>query len=109
MLSAFLKRVPWGRFFLLWLLALLMGSSLLWLHYGYTEAMIRPLLWILAVVGAGLLWATTRPRWKRAHCAWCGWRVAATAMKYDEKTEEWVTFFHCAKCGQVTEKRKKKD
>ena len=29
-----LSRVPWGKFFLLWFLAVLMGTSLLWLNFS---------------------------------------------------------------------------
>jgi hypothetical protein len=107
MITSFLKRVPWEKFFLLWFLALLMGTALLWLHYGFTERILAPFLGLIPSTGAGLLWATTRPRWAKAHCAWCAARVSAHALRYDEGRKVWVTLFHCAKCGHVTEKMDK--
>lgn len=106
MLSAFLKRVPWGKFLLLWALSLVMGASLLWLHYGLTPALVRPSLLLWLLVGGGLLWGTTRPKWQKAHCAWCGFRLSASSMRYDEGKEGWVLAYPCPKCGQVTEKLK---
>jgi hypothetical protein len=107
MIQAFLKRVPWGKFLLLWALSLLMGSSLLWLHYGLTPALVRPTLLLWLMVGSGLLWGTTRPRWQKAHCAWCGFRLTASSMKHDEAKKVWVLSYPCPKCGHVTEKEKR--
>ena len=105
-LSNFLNRVPWEKFFLLWFLAFLMGSSLLWLHYGFTPRILVPVLWLVLCAGLLLLWGTTRPRWQKAHCSWCAARVTAAAMKYDEQRNSWVTYYHCLKCGNTTEKLK---
>jgi hypothetical protein len=103
---SFLKRVPWQKFFLLWFLALLMGTSLLWLHYSFTPKILMP-AGILALAAAlGLLWGTTRPRWQKAHCNWCGTPVRAASMRYDEGHRAWVLIYRCHKCGQVTEKNK---
>ena len=104
MLKAFLNRVPWGKFILLWALALLMGTSLLWLHYGANPAILKPAFLTWLGVGVGLLWGTTRPRWQKAHCAWCGARLTASSMRYDEAQKAWLLSYPCAKCGQVTEK-----
>ena len=105
--TAFFKRVPWGKFLLLWFLSFLMGASLLWLHYGFTEQIWAPLSLLDTLTGLGLLWATTRPRWQKAYCSWCGMRVQAQTMKYDEARKGWVTLYPCVKCGQATEKFKK--
>jgi len=107
MLFPFLKRVPWEKFFLLWFLALVMGSSLLWLHYGFTAKILMPAAWLALGTAMGLLWGTTRPRWEKAYCSWCAARVQAKAKKFDEKRKGWVTFYECAKCGHMTEKFKK--
>lgn len=107
MLSSFLQRVPWEKFFLLWFLALLMGSSLLWLHYGFSPKILGPVASLAFASGLGLLWGTTRPRWQKAHCAWCGTRVRANQMKFDESKKSWVLLYRCEKCGQVTEKLKR--
>jgi hypothetical protein len=107
MLSAFLKRVPWEKFFLLWFLALLMGTSLLWLHYGFTAGILVPMVCLALASGLGLLWGTTRPRWEKTHCSWCATRVQAKVKKYDQKRKGWMTLYECAKCGHVTEKFKK--
>jgi len=107
MIPSFLKRVPWEKFFLLWFLAVLMGTSLLWLHYGFTPKILVPDLLLTAGAGLGLLWGTTRPRWQKAHCAWCGARVKAHSMKFDEKAGGWVMVYPCEKCGHVTEKVKR--
>ncbi len=104
----FLNRVPWEKFFLLWFLALLMGTSLLWLHYGFTPRILLPDLGLALGTGLGLLWGTTRPRWEKAHCSWCATRVSAKTMKYDEGRKGWVTVYECAKCGHITEKVKSK-
>lgn len=101
-----LQRVPWGKFLLLWFLALLMGTSLLWLHYGFTEGIVGPLVLLGIVTGLGLLWATTRARWQKAHCSWCGFSVRAHLMRYDEGRQGWVTVYLCPKCSQSTEKFK---
>jgi len=108
MIPPLLKRVPWEKFFLLWFLAFLMGTSLLWLHYGFTARILGPSLFLLFGTGTGLLWGTTRPRWDKAHCSWCSARVAANEMRYDDKKKEWMMIYHCAKCGHVTEKTKAK-
>ncbi len=105
--APFLSRVPWEKFFLLWFLALLMGTSLLWLHYGFTPKILLPVGLLALGTALGLLWGTTRPRWQKAHCSWCANRVQAKVMKYDEKRKGWVTLYECAKCGHVTEKFKK--
>jgi hypothetical protein len=102
----FLKRVPWEKFFLLWFLAFLMGSSLLWLHYGFTPKIVMPMAWLALGTALGLLWGTTRPRWEKAHCAWCGGRVKAGAMRFEKEKAAWVMVYRCEKCGQVTEKLK---
>ena len=104
---SFLSRVPWGKFLLLWFLALLMGASLLWLHYGFTAGILVPFLWLAAFSGPGLLWATTRPRWEKAHCSWCAARVRAKAARYDEASGGWVMIYECDKCGHRTEKAKR--
>ena|SRR5579859_4126168 len=106
MILAFLKRAPWEKFFLLWFLAFLMGTSLLWLHYGFTVRILGPEIWLLLGTAAGLLWGTTRPRWEKAHCSWCGAKISAKAMKFDEKRRGWVMVYSCAKCGNITEKFK---
>ena len=102
-LSTFLERVPWEKFLLLWFLAVLMGTSLLWLHYGFTTGILVPFFCLLGATAAGLLWGTTRPRWEKAHCSWCSQRVNAAEMRYDEK-KGWVMIYRCPKCGHVTEK-----
>jgi hypothetical protein len=102
----FFSRVPWEKFFLLWFFALLMGTSLLWLHYGFTPKILVPTAWLALVTALGILWGTTRPRWQKAHCSWCGNRVRAKAMRYDEKAGGWVMVHPCDKCGHVTEKLK---
>jgi hypothetical protein len=104
MFSLLLKRVPWEKFFLLWFLALLMGTSLLWLHYGFTPKILMPEAWLAMATALGLLWGTTRPRWEKTYCSWCSARVQAQAKKFDRKKGGWVTVYQCAKCGQVTEK-----
>lgn len=106
MIRSFIDRVPWEKFFLLWFLAVLMGSSLLWLHYGFTAKILFPVAYLFMGTGAGLLWGTTRPRWQKAHCAWCGARVKAHSMRYDGTTGGWVMVYPCEKCGHVTEKTK---
>lgn len=105
-LPGFFNRVPWGKFFLLWFLALLMGTSLLWLHYGFTAKILMPVGWLALAAGLGILWGTTRPRWQKAHCAWCANRVQASTMRFDEKAAAWVTVYRCEKCGHLTEKVK---
>jgi hypothetical protein len=104
--AAFLKRVPWDKFLLLWFLAVLMGTSLLWLHYGFTGKIAGPMVWLAGGSGLGLLWGTTRPRWEKAHCSWCGFRVQAQSMRFDDARAGWVLRYVCAKCGQATEKFK---
>ena len=106
MIRSFLNRVPWEKFFLLWFLAVLMGTSLLWLHYGFTAKILVPVLYLGAGSGLGLLWGTTRPRWQKAHCAWCGARVKAQSMRFDQNAGRWVMAYPCEKCGHVTEKAK---
>jgi len=106
MISPLLKRVPWEKFFLLWFLAFLMGTSLLWLHYGFTAGIVGPACGLFLAAGAGLLWGTTRPRWSKAHCSWCAARVNATEMRFDESKNGWVMIYQCRKCGHVTEKFK---
>jgi hypothetical protein len=101
-----LKRVPWEKFFLLWFLAILMGTSLLWLHYGFTPKIVMPMGCLTTATALGLLWGTTRPRWEKAHCSWCAARVQAKAKQYDRDRGGWVMFYDCAKCGHVTEKFK---
>ena len=108
MLSSFLQRVPWEKFFLLWFLALLMGTSLLWLHYGFTPKILGPVEVLVLASALGLLWGTTRPRWQKAHCAWCGNRVKVHSMRFDEARQTWILVYRCGKCGQVTEKQKVK-
>jgi len=83
-----------------------MGTSLLWLHYGFTARIVVPSLCLLLAAGMGLLWGTSRPRWQKAHCTWCGFRVSAAEMIFDEAKKEWVMIYHCPKCGHVTEKSK---
>ena len=108
MIRSFLSRVPWEKFFLLWFLAILMGTSLLWLHYGFTPKILVPAGYLVAATGLGILWGTTRPRWQKAHCAWCGARVRAHSMRFDGKAGGWVMVYPCEKCGHVTEKQKGK-
>jgi hypothetical protein len=105
-MQVFLRRVPWGKFLLLWALALLMGSALLWLHFGFTPKFPGPFAVLAAVSALGILWGTTRPRWEKAHCAWCMERLQAHSKKYDEGRKGWVTYYPCPKCGHVTEKFK---
>ena len=105
-LHPLLKRVPWEKFFLLWFLALVMGSSLLWLHYGFTAKIVVPVTWLSLLAALGILWGTTRPRWEKAYCAWCAARVQAKSKKFDRERKGWVLYYHCAQCGQVTEKFK---
>lgn len=104
--SLLLKRVPWEKFFLLWFLALLMGTSLLWLHYGFTAGILGPMACLAMVSGFGLLWGTTRPRWENTYCSWCAARIQAKVKKYDPDRKGWVMLYDCAKCGHVTEKFK---
>ena len=85
-----------------------MGTSLLWLHYGFTPRILGPSIGLLMASAVGLLWGTTRPRWEKAHCSWCAARVNASEMKYDETKKGWVMVYRCAKCGHVTEKSKLK-
>lgn len=85
-----------------------MGTSLLWLHYGFTPRILGPSIWLLGGTAIGLLWGTTRPRWEKTHCSWCAARVAASEMRYDEKKDAWTMIYRCAKCGHVTEKPKAK-
>ena len=106
MTLSFFKRVPWGKFFLLWFLAVLMGTSLLWLHFGFAGGIVLPSVLLAAVAGAGLLWATTRPRWEKAHCSWCGAPVRAKALVFDRERPGWKITYGCPKCGHWTEKRK---
>jgi predicted RNA-binding Zn-ribbon protein involved in translation (DUF1610 family) len=108
MISNFLNRVPWAKFFLLWFLALLMGTSLLWLHYSFTKRILEPESWLFISTAVGLLWATTRPRWEKAYCSWCGSRVRAKSMKYNKPHGGWVMTYECQKCGHLTEKAKSK-
>ena len=98
-----LQRVPWGKFFLLWFLAILMAACLLWLHYAFSAPMLPPLEIFSAASGLGLLWATSRPRWKKAYCAWCGAKVQAKEMRINEKGTLFI--FVCGACGHVTEKQ----
>jgi hypothetical protein len=105
LIASFLKRVPWEKFFLLWFFSLLVWISLLWLHYGFTERILVPLACLWGATGLGLLWATTRPRWEKTHCSWCGARVTAKATRYD-KAKGWLMVYDCAKCGHLTEKSK---
>ena len=98
------QRVPWGKFFLLWFLAVLMGTSLLWLHFGFSSGLWGPAGLLVLAAGLGLLWATTRPRWQKAHCSWCAAPVVAKAQKFDKSRGSWVLVYQCAKCGHVTEK-----
>jgi hypothetical protein len=105
---SFCNRVPWGKFFLLWFLALLMGSSLLWLHYGFTRKILVPTSLFALGSAMGILWGTTRPRWQKAHCSWCGSRVGAHSMRFEPDTKIWVLTYLCSKCGQATERRKDK-
>lgn len=85
-----------------------MGTSLLWLHYGFAPKIVVPVAYLSVGTGLGLLWGTTRPRWQKAHCAWCGMRLKAHSMRYDEKAGGWVMVYPCEKCGHVTEKVKSK-
>ncbi len=85
-----------------------MGTSLLWLNYGLSLRILEPMGLLLLATGAGLLWATTRPRWEKAHCSWCMARVTAHEMKYDEAKASWIVIYACSKCGHMTEKIKVK-
>ena len=85
-----------------------MGTSLLWLHYGFTREIAAPAAWLAAATGLGLLWAVTRPQWEKAHCSWCGSRVRAKASRYEAQSKAWVMVYECAKCGHLTEKQKGK-
>ncbi len=106
--KAFLDRVPWGKFFLLWFLGVVMGSSLLWLSYGFTERTLGPLLLLVLATGIGLLWGTTRPKWQKTHCSYCLNRVSAKATRFDEAHQVWVLVYECGKCGHITEKARNK-
>lgn len=83
-----------------------MGGSLLWLHYGFTPKILLPVGWLALATALGLLWGTTRPRWQKAHCSWCGNRVNAKATRFDESLKAWVLVYQCEKCGNITEKVK---
>ena len=100
----FFVRVPWDKFLLLWFLAILMGGSLLWLHYGSTPGIVRPTAGLALGSGVGLLWATTRPHWQKAHCAWCGARVKAKTLRLDRGKGAWLAVYKCEGCGHTTEK-----
>jgi hypothetical protein len=100
----FLDRVPWGRFLLLWFLGVLMGASLLWLHYDFSEKILLPLALLIPAIGLGLLWATTLPKWQKAHCSFCMNRVSAKATRFDAGHQAWVLIYECEKCGHITEK-----
>lgn len=84
-----------------------MGASLLWLHFGFTPRFLGPFEVLALGSALGILWGTTRPRWEKAHCAWCAERLQAHSKKYDQERKGWVTLYPCAKCGHVTEKFKK--
>lgn len=105
-IKTFLDRVPWGRFFLLWFLGILMGASLLWLHYDFSEKILMPLAILIPMVGIGLLWGTTLPKWQKAHCSYCLNRVTAKATRFDQEHQVWVLVYECEKCGHITEKAK---
>ena len=83
-----------------------MGGTLLWLHYGFTPKILLPVAWLALGTALGLLWGTTRPRWQKTHCSWCGNRVRAHSMRFDEAKRAWVLIYQCEKCGNVTEKAK---
>lgn len=106
-IKAFFNRVPWGKFFLLWFLGVLMGSSLLWLSFGFTERIVLPLALLIVATALGLLWATTLPKWQKAYCSFCLNRVSAKATRFDEAHQVWVMIYECEKCGHITEKAKK--
>jgi hypothetical protein len=103
-IGSLFKRVPWEKFFLLWFLAVLMGCSLLWLNFGFTQRTLLPLGILILVSGLGLLWGTTLPKWQKAHCSYCLNRVSAKAMRFDEEHQVWVMIYECEKCGHITEK-----
>lgn len=107
-IASFLKRVPWGKFFLLWFLAVLMGSSLLWLNFGFTQRTLPPLGILILLSGLGLLWGTTLPKWQKAHCSFCLNRVSAKATRFDKGQRVWVLIYECEKCGHITEKARRK-
>src|ERR1700677_1020720 len=96
-IAAFLKRVPWGKFFLLWFLAIVMGSNLLRLSFGFTRQTLPPLGILILVSALGLLWGTTRPKWQKAHCSFCLNRVSAKATRFDEGRQVWVMVYECEK------------
>ncbi len=99
-------RVPWKKFFLLWALALLMGGSVFWLHWGFSARTLYYLMALAGTVGMGLLWATSRPYWEKAYCSWCGGRVNAQSSRWDEKRCGLIYLYPCPSCGQVSEKLK---
>ena len=66
-----------------------MGTSLLWLHFGFTGRIVLPALSLAAAAGVGLLWATTRPRWEKAHCSWCGASVRAKSLATEKGRAGW--------------------
>ncbi len=103
MTAKWVGRVPWKIFFLMWFLAAIMGGSLLWIYWGLTFRMAERLFALEILVGAGLLWATTRPQWQKSFCAWCGGRVHAQSSRVD--SEGILFIYSCFSCGQVTEKR----
>jgi hypothetical protein len=103
-IKVFLNRVPWGRFFLLWFLGVLMGASLLRLHYDFSKKILLPLALLIPAVGLGLLWSTTLPKWQKAHCSFCMNRVSAKATRFDKPKQVWVLIYECEKCGHITEK-----
>ena len=102
--AGWMGKIPWVKFFLLWGLAILMGGSLLWLHWGFTSQFVGPFVWMVIAVGTGLLWATSRPQWKKVYCSWCGSRVKAHTSRKDEKGKGWVFLYPCQACGHITEK-----
>ena len=104
--SHFKNRVPWKKFFLLWALAMIMGGSVFWLHWGFTLHTYKYLMVLGGAAGLGLLWATSRPRWEKAYCSWCGGRVTAQSSRWDEKRGCLIFLFPCPSCGQVSEKHK---
>ena len=101
---------PWGRFFLLWGLALLMCGSLFWLHQGFGADWAKWMAGLALGMPLVLAWAMTRPRWQKVTCSWCGSWGKFLEIRGERPAAEWggpVVTYHCLKCGREMERLKK--